>query len=141
MSTDLSPDNRNASRYEPLGGEPGRSHAQSQPWRTLGTSTIAGGAAHQQLPALLETCLPDGLPSDSLREAIDQALLEAIARRQGAAGSRAYAAQVIVSTLEPQEPPHGPVCGWSFFVLVRPAPLQQADEAAHDVIELRLYRE
>lgn len=109
--------------------------AAPQPWVRLGERTIEGAHASRQVRELLDNCLPAAVCPDGLIGSVEQAVLEAVARKQPGAEK---APLVIISCLD--EKAIGRPCdktqvGWSFFVIERPV------AALNDVIELCLYYE
>jgi hypothetical protein len=107
-------------------------------WRTLAAASVPEEENRQALAALLAGCLPAGLRAGSLHRAIEQALADALVRRHNATRPRPTDPQIIISCFEPEEGAPAAPCGWSFFVLERPA---APGSRAHDVIELCLYPE
>lgn len=86
---------------------------------------------------MLAECLPASLPSANLRQAVEQAVLEAIGRRTTPADVLPL---VRVSCLQESGDPDSKA-GWSFFVIERPASGRPAGSATREIIELCLYQE
>lgn len=109
--------------------------AVPQPWKRLGERTIAGSHAGTQVREMLNTLLPSAACPDGLLGTVEQAVLEAVARKQLHAGKEPL---LIVSCLDTEGvagPSDKNQAGWSFFVIERPG------STSNDVIELCLYHE
>jgi hypothetical protein len=103
------------------------------PWLRLGMREILPSSEESQVRELLAASLPAGITSPSLRRDVEQALIEAVARKQRPGVSP----RVVVAPLAGPATVDADCNCWSFFVLERPGGPGESVE----VIELCLYRE
>ena len=124
-----------------MSGERGEPHREpTAPWKRLAEIELRTPVTLPEVRRMLMETVPPALCPDALRGAVEQAIVDAVARRKPSADSKpllivSYHAEHGVLGNGSSRPEGQGDAGWSFFLIERPS------TSASDRIELCLYNE